>query len=78
MGLVGENQKSMYIVRTTKETQLCQGRTLIGVVVVFLTPLATFWVLILKMYLAAHAYLREKKITLIKKKLRNRSGSMSS
>ena len=33
---------------------------------------------ILKICLAAHAYLRERKITPTKKKLRNRSGSMSS
>ena len=64
---LGKIQKSIYRVRTTKETQLCQGRTLIGAVVVVRMPLATFWDPILEFCLAAHADLREKKITPTKK-----------
>ena len=58
---LGKIQKSIYRVRTTKETQLCQGRTLIGAVVVLRKPLATFWDPILEICLAAHADLGGKK-----------------
>ena len=64
---LGNNQKSLYIVRTSKETQLCQGRTLTGAVVVLRTPLATFGGPILEICLAAHAYLRGEKLPSSKK-----------
>ena len=65
---MGNNQKSIYyIVRTSKETQLCEGRTLIGAVVVLRTPLATFWDPTLEICLAAHADLGGEKLPPSKK-----------